>query len=57
MSGSEQDGYLSALDLKALAQSPTRVHAEKVPGGHNLDTWSKQLPHTFEWLSKAVKNP
>ncbi|MCY0932890.1 alpha/beta hydrolase [Streptomyces sp. H34-S4] len=57
MSGSEQDGYLSALDLKALAQSPTQVHAEKVPGGHNLDTWSKQLPQTFEWLSKAVKNP
>lgn len=33
------------------------MHAEKVPGGHNLDTWSKQLPQTFEGLSKAVKNP
>ncbi|WUH76283.1 esterase family protein [Streptomyces sp. NBC_00435] len=57
ISGAEQDGYLSGTDLKALAQSPTQVHAEKVVGGHNLDSWSKQLPQTFDWLSKTVKAP
>ncbi|MEU7551332.1 alpha/beta hydrolase-fold protein [Streptomyces sp. NPDC044571] len=57
MSGAEQDGYLSGTDLKALAQSPTVVHAEKVAGGHNLDSWSKQLPQTFGWLSTQVKMP
>ncbi|MET9957511.1 alpha/beta hydrolase-fold protein [Streptomyces sp. NPDC006326] len=57
MSGAEQDGYLSGTDLKALAQSPTVVHAEKVTGGHNLDSWSKQLPQTFGWLSTQVKMP
>ncbi|MFC6983966.1 alpha/beta hydrolase [Streptomyces cirratus] len=57
MSGAEQDGYLSGLDLKAIAKSPTAVHAEKVTGGHNLDSWSKQLPQTFDWLSKTVKAP
>lgn len=57
MSGAEQDGYLSGMDLKAIAQSPTSVHAEKVTGGHNLDSWSKQLPQTFDWLTKTVKTP
>lgn len=57
MSGAEQDGYLSGMDLKALAKSPTTVHAEKVTGGHNLESWSKQLPQTFDWLSKTVKAP
>lgn len=57
MSGAEQDGYLSGTDLKAIAQGPTVVHAEKVTGGHNLDSWSKQLPQTFDWLSKTVKAP
>ena len=57
MSGAEQDGYLSGTDLKAIAQSPTLVHAEKVVGGHNLDSWSKQLPQTFGWLSSVVKAP
>ncbi|MEU8464340.1 alpha/beta hydrolase-fold protein [Streptomyces sp. NPDC029003] len=57
MSGAEQDGYLSGMDLKALAKEPTTVHAEKVTGGHNLESWSKQLPQTFDWLSKTVKAP
>ncbi|MFJ6794845.1 alpha/beta hydrolase [Streptomyces sp. NPDC091268] len=57
LSGAEQDGYLSGTDLKAIAQSPTTVHAEKVTGGHNLDSWSKQLPQTFQWLSGIVKAP
>lgn len=57
MSGAEQDGYLSGTDLKAIAQSPTTVHAEKVVGGHNLDSWSKQLPQTFQWLTVQVKAP
>lgn len=57
MSGAEHDGYLSGTDLKAIAQSPTQVHAEKVVGGHNLDSWSKQLPQTFGWLSQTVKAP
>lgn len=57
MSGAEQDGYLSGMDLKAIAQSPTVVHAERVTGGHNLDSWSKQLPQTFGWLSQRVKAP
>ncbi|MFD8980257.1 alpha/beta hydrolase [Streptomyces sp. NPDC059564] len=57
MSGAEQDGYLSGMDLKALAKNPTTVHAEKVTGGHNLESWSKQLPQTFDWLSKTVKAP
>ncbi|MEU9252793.1 alpha/beta hydrolase-fold protein [Streptomyces sp. NPDC048270] len=57
MSGAEHDGYLSGTDLKAIAKSPTTVHAEKVTGGHNLDSWSKQLPQTFDWLSKTVKAP
>jgi enterochelin esterase-like enzyme len=57
MSGAEQDGYLSGMDLKAIAQSPTTVHAEKVVGGHNLDSWSKQLPQTFGWLSTQVATP
>ncbi|MGW0753043.1 alpha/beta hydrolase [Streptomyces sp. NPDC002587] len=57
MSGAEQDGYLSGTDLKAIAQSPTVVHAEKVVGGHNLESWSKQLPQTFQWLSTVVKTP
>lgn len=57
MSGAEQDGYLSGMDLKAIAKSPTSVHAEKVTGGHNLDSWSKQLPQTFGWLSKTVRAP
>ncbi|MFB7182290.1 alpha/beta hydrolase [Streptomyces sp. NPDC056257] len=57
MSGAEQDGYLSGMDLKGLAQKPTAVHAEKVVGGHNLESWSKQLPQTFGWLSGIVKAP
>ncbi|MFD3542899.1 alpha/beta hydrolase [Streptomyces sp. NPDC058662] len=57
MSGAEQDGYLSGMDLKAVAKTPTVVHAEKVTGGHNLDSWSKQLPQTFGWLSQKVKAP
>lgn len=57
MSGAEQDGYLSGLDLQAIAKSPTTVHAERVTGGHNLDSWSKQIPQTFGWLSKTVKAP
>ncbi|MFD8024492.1 alpha/beta hydrolase [Streptomyces lavendulae] len=57
MSGAEQDGYLSGMDLKGLAQNPTTVHAEKVTGGHNLESWSKQIPQTFDWLSKTVKAP
>ncbi|WP_168724318.1 alpha/beta hydrolase-fold protein [Streptomyces sp. A1547] len=57
MSGAEQDGYLSGTDLKAIAQNPTTVHAEKVVGGHNLDSWSKQIPQTFGWLSTQVKAP
>ncbi len=57
MSGAEQDGYLSGMDLKGLAQSPTTVHAEKVVGGHNLESWSKQLPQTFGWLTTVVKTP
>ncbi|MFK0254221.1 alpha/beta hydrolase [Streptomyces sp. NPDC090445] len=57
MSGAEHDGYLSGTDLKALAKSPTVVHAEKVVGGHNLETWSKQLPQAFGWLSTQVKTP
>ncbi|MGW6706014.1 alpha/beta hydrolase [Streptomyces sp. NPDC054956] len=57
MSGAEQDGYSSGLDLKALAKSPTEVHAEKTTGGHNLTSWTKQLPQTFDWLSKTVKAP
>lgn len=57
LSGAEQDGYLSGMDLKAIAKSPTAVHSEKVTGGHNLDSWSKQLPQTFDWLSKTVKAP
>ncbi|MYT19620.1 esterase [Streptomyces sp. SID7760] len=57
MSGAEQDGYLSGTDLKAIAQNPTAVHAEKVTGGHNLDSWSKQLPTAFGWLSTQVKAP
>ncbi|MFD9359110.1 alpha/beta hydrolase [Streptomyces sp. NPDC060031] len=57
MSGAEQDGYLSGMDLKAIAKNPTVVHAEKVTGGHNLDSWSKQLPQTFQWLSGVVKAP
>ncbi|MFE3763102.1 alpha/beta hydrolase [Streptomyces sp. NPDC059104] len=57
MSGAEQDGYLSGMDLKGLAKSPTTVHAEKVTGGHNLESWSKQIPQTFDWLSKTVKAP
>ncbi|MEV7174765.1 alpha/beta hydrolase [Streptomyces sp. JL4002] len=57
LSGAEQDGYLSGLDLKGLAQKPTTVHAEKVVGGHNLESWSKQLPQTFGWLSGVVKAP
>ncbi|MFD3549103.1 alpha/beta hydrolase [Streptomyces sp. NPDC058655] len=57
MSGAQQDGYLSGMDLKAAALSPTAVHAEKVVGGHNLESWSKQLPQTFGWLSTQVKAP
>ncbi|NXY94610.1 esterase [Streptomyces sp. BR123] len=57
MSGAEHDGYLSGTDLKALAKSPTVVHAEKVVGGHNLETWSRQLPQAFAWLSTQVKTP
>lgn len=57
MSGAEQDGYLSGTDLKALAKAPTTVHAEKVSGGHNLESWSKQLPQTFTWLSTVVTAP
>ncbi|OKK20935.1 esterase [Streptomyces sp. CB00455] len=57
MSGAEQDGYLSGMDLKGIAQNPTTVHAEKVAGGHNLESWSKQLPQTFGWLSQQVKAP
>ncbi|RSS60625.1 esterase [Streptomyces sp. WAC07061] len=57
MSGAEHDGYLSGTDLKALAQNPTTVHAEKITGGHNLEAWSKQLPQTFGWLSQQVKAP
>ncbi|MFJ9338263.1 alpha/beta hydrolase [Streptomyces sp. NPDC101733] len=57
MSGAEQDGYLSGTDLKGLAQSPTSVHAEKVTGGHNLESWSRQIPQTFGWLSKQVRTP
>lgn len=57
MSGAEHDGYLSGTDLKALAQAPTTVHAEKITGGHNLEAWSKQLPQTFGWLSQQVKTP
>ncbi|MFJ3201905.1 alpha/beta hydrolase [Streptomyces sp. NPDC086989] len=57
MSGAEQDGYLSGTDLKAIAQNPTTVHAEKVTGGHNLDSWSKQIPQTFGWLSTQIKTP
>ncbi|MFB6618494.1 alpha/beta hydrolase [Streptomyces sp. NPDC085524] len=57
MSGAEQDGYLSGMDLKGLAKAPTVVHAEKVVGGHNLEAWSKQLPQTFGWLSGVVKAP
>ncbi|WP_330298138.1 alpha/beta hydrolase [Streptomyces sp. NBC_00503] len=57
MSGAEQDGYLSGTDLKGIAKNPTVVHAEKVTGGHNLDSWSKQLPQTFGWLTSVVKAP
>ncbi|MGW0394100.1 alpha/beta hydrolase [Streptomyces sp. NPDC003042] len=57
MSGSQHDGYLSGMDLKGAALSPTVVHPEKVVGGHNLDSWSKQLPQTFGWLSQQVKAP
>ncbi|WP_030764248.1 alpha/beta hydrolase [Streptomyces sp. NRRL F-2664] len=57
LSGAEQDGYLSGMDLKGLAQKPTFVHAEKVVGGHNLESWSRQLPQTFGWLSGVVKAP
>ncbi|MET9603788.1 alpha/beta hydrolase-fold protein [Streptomyces sp. NPDC006512] len=57
MSGAEHDGYLSGTDLKGIAKNPTVVHAEKVTGGHNLDSWSKQLPQTFDWLSRTVKAP
>ncbi|MFB6694029.1 alpha/beta hydrolase [Streptomyces virginiae] len=57
LSGAEQDGYLSGMDLKGIAQKPTVVHAEKVVGGHNLESWSKQLPQTFGWLSGVVKAP
>ncbi|MFD5886927.1 alpha/beta hydrolase [Streptomyces sp. NPDC060334] len=57
MSGAEHDGYLSGMDLKALAKNPTTVHAEKITGGHNLEAWSKQLPQTFGWLSGQVKTP
>lgn len=57
LSGAEQDGYLSGMDLKAIAKSPTVVHAERVTGGHNLESWSKQIPQTFDWLSKTVKAP
>lgn len=57
LSGAEHDGYLSGVDLKSIAKSPTVVHAEKVVGGHNLEAWSKQLPQTFGWLSGLVKAP
>ncbi|MET9321177.1 alpha/beta hydrolase-fold protein [Streptomyces sp. NPDC003038] len=57
MSGAQQDGYLSGLDLKGASQSPTVVHAEKVVGGHNVESWSRQLPQTFGWLSTQVKAP
>lgn len=57
MSGAQNDGYLSGMDLKGAAKSPTVVHAEKVTGGHNLESWSKQLPQTFGWLTTQVKAP
>ncbi|MEU3060142.1 alpha/beta hydrolase-fold protein [Streptomyces subrutilus] len=57
MSGAQNDGYLSGMDLKAAAKAPTSVHAEKVVGGHNLESWSKQLPQTFGWLSGTVQAP
>ncbi|MGW0362081.1 alpha/beta hydrolase [Streptomyces sp. NPDC002990] len=57
MSGAQHDGYLSGLDLKGASHSPTVVHAEKVTGGHNLESWSRQLPQTFGWLSTQVKAP
>ncbi|MFE3604644.1 alpha/beta hydrolase [Streptomyces goshikiensis] len=57
MSGAEHDGYLSGLDLGAVSKAPTVVHAEKVGGGHNMDTWTRQLPQTFEWLGTVVKTP
>ncbi|WP_185921670.1 esterase family protein [Streptomyces sp. WAC06614] len=55
MSGAQADGYASGLDLQKAARQPTAVHAERVQGGHNIETWVRQLPQTFTWLSGLLK--
>ncbi|MFI5620618.1 alpha/beta hydrolase [Streptomyces sp. NPDC051567] len=57
LSGTPQDGYQAGLELKGAAQPPTLIHAEKVAGGHNIESWVRQLPQTFGWLGTQVKMP
>ncbi|MFJ3928280.1 alpha/beta hydrolase [Streptomyces sp. NPDC090022] len=55
ISGAQADGYTAGQELQQAAKQPTLVHAEKVTGGHNIETWVRQLPQTFTWLSAQLR--
>ncbi|MER5931660.1 hypothetical protein [Streptomyces sp. NPDC002054] len=55
LSGAPKDGYESARALARAAYPPTLVHAAQVAGGHNIESWVRQLPQTFTWLGTRLK--
>ncbi|QES49732.1 esterase [Streptomyces venezuelae] len=55
LSGAQKDGYEAGQALARAAHPPTVVHAERVAGGHNIESWVRQIPRTFAWLGTRLK--
>ncbi len=54
---SQQDqlSYPQTQQLLDAVQSPTRVHAVVMPtGGHNLGSWTVQMPDAVNWLGSEI---
>ncbi|MFD8553182.1 alpha/beta hydrolase [Streptomyces fradiae] len=55
VTGDGDDGYRQGLDLRAAAQSPTRVEVRRVTGGHRTSTWAAEVPAVFTWLTARLE--
>ncbi|MGI8761110.1 MAG: alpha/beta hydrolase [Jatrophihabitantaceae bacterium] len=52
------DGYVGARQFLRLARAPMTVDMMTVPhGGHNIATWTAELPHALAWLSAKLPVP
>jgi hypothetical protein len=52
------DGYLAAEQFVRLVRPPMSVDVMSVPhGGHNIATWTAELPSAMTWLSAHLPPP